>query len=52
MADSTAGKFQLNWEGSYMIVKGGVASSYALNKLDETPVPRMWNVMHLKRYYQ
>ena len=25
--------------------------SYTLNKLDGTPVPRVWNAMHLKRYY-
>ena len=50
--DPAAGKFQPNWEGSYMIVKVGIAGSYALNKLDGTPVPRMWNATHLKRYYQ
>ena len=26
-----------------MIVKVGAAGSYALNKLDGNPVPRMWN---------
>ena len=41
--DSTTGKFQPNWEGPYMIVKVGAADSYALNKLDGTLVPRMWN---------
>ena len=39
--DPAAGKFQPNWEGTY-----------ALDKLDGTPVPRMWNATHLKRYYQ
>ena len=52
MADPTTDKFQSNWEGPYMIVKVGAAGSYALNKLYGTPIPRMWNVMHLKRYYQ
>ena len=50
--DSMAGKFQPNWEGPYMIVRIGPGGSYALNKLDRAPVPRMWNAMHLKRYYQ
>ena len=50
--DPTTNKFQSNWEGSYMIIRVGVARSYALNKLDGMPVPRMWNVMHLKRNYQ
>ena len=48
----TTGKFQPNWEGSYMIVRVGAAGSYALNKLDGILVPRMWNAMHLKRHYQ
>ena len=49
-ADLAASKFQSNWVGSYMIVRVGVTGSWALNKLDRMPMPRMWNVMHLKRY--
>ena len=52
MAYPIAEKFQLNWEGPYMIVKVGAASLYALDKLDGTPVLKMWNAIHLKRYYQ
>ena len=48
----TAGKFQPNWEGPYLITRAGESGAYALNKLDGTPVPRMWNATHLKRYYQ
>ena len=51
-ADLTIGKFQPNREGPYMVAKVGAAGSYALNKLDGTLVPRMWNASHLKRYYQ
>ena len=51
-ANWTVGKFQPNLEGSYMIVRVGLARSYALNKLDGAPLPIMWNAMHLKRYYQ
>ena len=47
-ADLMAGKLQPNWEGPYVIVKVGPAGLYALNKLDGAPVPKMWNVMHLK----
>ena len=36
-------KFQPNCEA---------ARSYVMNKLDGTPIPRMWNAIHLKRYYQ
>ena len=51
-ADPVVGKFQANWEGSYIVTRAGKSGSYALDKLDGTPVPRMWNAMHLKRYYQ
>ena len=51
-ADPTAGKFQPNWESPYLVRRLGEPGSYAIDKIDGTPVPRMWNVMHLKRYYQ
>ena len=50
--DPTAGKFQPNWEGPYLVTRAGESRAYALDKLDGTPVPRMWNATHLKRYYQ
>ena len=46
------GNFQPNWEGPYMIVRVGATGSYSVNELEGTTVPRMWNVMHLRRYYQ
>ena len=52
IADPTAGKFQPNWEGPYLVTQAGESGAYALDKLDGTPVPRMWNATHLKRYYQ
>ena len=51
-ADPTAGKFQPNWEGPYLVTRAGESRNYALDKLDGTPVPRMWNATHLKKYYQ
>ena len=50
--DPTAGKFQPNWEGPYVVTRPGESGSYAIDKTDGTHVLRMWNVMHLKRYYQ
>ena len=50
--DPSIGKFQPNWEGPYIVTRPDESELYALDKLDETPIPRMWNVMHLKRYYQ
>ena len=52
IADPMAGKFQPNWEGPYVVTRPGEFGSYAIDKTDGTPVPRMWNVTHLKRYYQ
>ena len=52
IADQSARKFQPNWEGLYIVTRACKSVSYALDKLDRTPVLRMWNVMHLKRYYQ
>ena len=51
MEDQTIGKFQPNWEGPYMIVRVGPTGLYALDKLDGTLMPRMWNATHLMRYY-
>ena len=51
-ADPTIGKFQPNWEGPYVVTRAGEARSYAIDKIDGTPIPRMWNAMHLRRYYQ
>ena len=51
-ADPTAEKFQPNREGPYIVTRSGESGSYAIDKTDGTLVPRMWNVMHLKRYYQ
>ena len=45
-------KFQLNWEEPYTVVRVGTAKSYVLSKPNGTAVPRMWNAMHLKKYYQ
>ena len=50
--DPNAGKFQPNWEGPYLVIRSGQFGSYALDRLDGTPVPRMWNATYLKRYYQ
>ena len=51
-ADPTVGKFQPNWEGPYVVARPRESGSYLIDKTDGTPVPRMWNATHLKRYYQ
>ena len=47
--DPTVGKFQPNWEGPYVVTRAGEAGSYAIDKTNGTPVPRMWNTTHLRR---
>ena len=51
MSNPADGKFQPNWKGPFIVGRVGPASSYALNRPDETSIPRMWNAMHLKKYY-
>ena len=50
--DPMAGKLQPNWEGPYVVRRLEESGSYAIDKTNGTPVPRMWNDIHLKRYYQ
>ena len=50
-ANPADGKFQANWKGPYTVVQVGTTESYALSKPDMTVIPRMWNAMHLKKYY-
>ena len=52
IVDPTVGKFQPNWEGPYVVTRSRESRSYAIDKTDGNPVPRMWNAMHLKMYYQ
>ena len=51
-ADPIARKFQPNWEGPYVMTRAGETGSYVIDKIDGTPIPIMWNAMHLRRYYQ
>ena len=52
MAKPAYGKFQPSWVRPYMVARVRIVGSYALSRLDGTAVPRMWNAMHLKKYYQ
>ena len=40
-ADLEVGKFQPNWKEPYVIKRAGPVGSYALNKLNRVPMPRM-----------
>ncbi|RVW74679.1 hypothetical protein CK203_052042 [Vitis vinifera] len=47
-AETGVGKFQANWEGPYVVSKTSESGAYHLQKLDETPLLRPWNVSNLK----
>ncbi|RVX15376.1 Transposon Ty3-I Gag-Pol polyprotein [Vitis vinifera] len=46
--ETGAGKFQVNWEGPYIVSKASESGVYHLQKLDGTPLLRPWNVSNLK----
>ena len=45
------GKLGPNWEGPYLITSVAGMGAYFLKDLDEHVIPRIWNVINLKRYY-
>ena len=51
-AEIEAGKFQANWEDPYIVSQTSKSGACHLQKLDETPLFRPWNVSNLKQYYQ
>ncbi|XP_075669969.1 uncharacterized protein LOC142639713 [Castanea sativa] len=50
--DPTQGKLGPTWEGPYEVIHYSRRGSYYLKDLDDNPLPRPWNVEHLKKYYQ
>jgi len=49
--DSAEGKFAPNWEGPYRVAENLENGAYRLEQLSGEPIPRTWNVDHLKFYY-
>ena len=50
--NSAHGKLGLNWEGPYKVINCKRQGSYYLETLDRRKLEHLWNVKHLKRYYQ
>ena len=48
--NSTWGKLGPNWEGPYRITSVAGIGAYYLEDLDESVVPRPWNVNNLRMY--
>ena len=51
MRDTNAGKLAQAWEGSYRVIAITGAGAYNLEDLNERPLPRLWNVHNLKKFY-
>ena len=49
--DPNKGKLGPNWEGLYKVVHYSRKGSYYLEDTKGKPLPRLWNVKHLKKYY-
>ncbi|XP_072076573.1 uncharacterized protein [Arachis hypogaea] len=45
------GKLAANWEGPYRVKEVLGKGAYKLECLDGSDIPRMWNVVNLKRFY-
>ena len=50
--DPTHGKLGPNWEGSYRVISSKRQGSYYLEALDGRKLEHLWNVEHLRKYYQ
>ena len=50
--DPKDGALGPNWEGPYQIVEVMREGTFKLARLSGETVPRTWNAMHLKKYYQ
>ena len=50
--DPAQGKLGPNWEGPYRVVHYSRQGSYHLEDTEGKRLPRLWNVEHLKRYYE
>ena len=50
--DPNEGNLGPNWEGPYKVVLYSRRGSYYLEDVNRKPLPRPWNMEHLKKYYQ
>jgi len=50
--DSFQGKLGPHWKGLYRIALWSKKGTYHLEMLDEQKLHHLWNMEHLKRYYQ
>ena len=51
-AEWNAGKLGTNWEGPYKIIKVVRVGAYEIVNMQDIKIPRIWNAMHLNKYYR
>ena len=51
MRDTNARKLAHTWEGPYRVTAIAGVGAYYLEDLDERPLPQLWNVHNLKKFY-
>jgi hypothetical protein len=47
----TAGKLQVKWEGSFLVLASNIPGSYRLKDMEGNAIPRSWNADELQRCY-
>ena len=50
--DPAHGKLRPNWEAPYRVINSKRRGSYYLEALDGRKLEHLWNVEHLRKYYQ
>jgi len=51
MKDQNASKLASNWERPYGVTTMAGTGAFYLEDMEERPLPRLWNVCNLKKYY-
>lgn len=46
------GKLHPMWEGPHKVTWNSRPGTYYLEYLEEKPLPHLWNIAHLRKYYQ
>ena len=45
------GKLGPTWEGPYKVIENHLNGAYTLEAADGRPIPRTWNIEHLRKFY-
>ena len=51
-SDLGVGKLEPNWQGPYKVDEIIGPATYLLSEMNGRPLPRTWNALNLKNFYQ